>query len=240
MKDWQLKLNKLFKINSTSIFEIEEVFIESAISNIERWKGLDAGCGRESKLGKFGNQQSLVVGVDIDEEALRSNKDIKVGVICSLEDLPFKREIFDVINCRFVIEHLKNPALVFKEFNIVLKPDGYFSLGTVNLLNYAMIVSKLTPTFFHNFYRKKFLGAKFDNVAAFYKANSFWKLDRMLKKQGFEKERLILYGGAYRYLIFSKITYFVSLLLNKFTDFGFLKYFRLLIIGLYKKRYFPL
>lgn len=236
MKDWQLKLNKLFKIKSTSSSEIVKVFFESATSNIERWKGLDAGCGRESNLGKFCNQQSLVVGADIDEEALRSNKDISAGVVCSLEDLPFKRGIFDVINCQFVIEHLNNPTLVFKEFNTVLKPDGYLSLWTVNLLNYVTIVSKLTPTFIHNYYRKKFLAAKFDNVPTYYKANSIWKLDWMLRKQGFEKKGLILLGAAYMYLGFSKVTYFVSLLLNKFTDYGFLKYFRLLIMGLYKKR----
>ena len=236
MKDWQLKLNKLFEIKSISSFEREEGFIESAISNIEEWKCLDAGCGEESNLGKSGKKKLFVVGVDIDEEALRSNKDINAGVVCSLEDLPFKREIFNVINCKFVIEHLKNPAFVFKEFNRVLKPNGFLSLLTVNLLNYAMIVSKFTPTFFHNFYRKQLLSEKCDNISTYYKANTIWKLDWMLKKEGFEKKRIILYGGAYRYLRFSKITYFVSLLLNKFADIGFLKYFRLHIIGLYKRK----
>jgi ubiquinone/menaquinone biosynthesis C-methylase UbiE len=140
-----------------------------------------------------------------------------------------------MINCRFVVEHLKDPTKAFKEFNRVLKPGGYFLLWTVNLLNYAMIISRTTPTIIHNLYRKKLLDMEFNNNPTYYKANTIWKLDKVLRKEGFQQKRLILQGGAYFYLGFSRISYFIGLLLNKFTDFGFLKYFRLYILGLYKK-----
>lgn len=235
MKSWHIKLNRFFKIKPGRAFEIEERLIKETANNFNEFTGLEAGCGRKSTLGKLYSQSSNIIGIDRDENALRSNTNIKVRVIGSLENLPFKDETFNVINCRFVMEHLKDPAETLREFGRVLTRGGYLLLWTVNLLNYAMIVSKLTPTLFHNLYRKKLLGVELDNDPTYYKANTIWKLDKMLKREGLQQKRLILQGGAYFYLGFSRISYFIGLLLNRITDFGFLKYLRLYILGLYIK-----
>jgi ubiquinone/menaquinone biosynthesis C-methylase UbiE len=235
MKNWQTKLLKRFNKKSILPFEDEEDLIQQAVKHKSQWIGLDAGCGRRSNLGKSAAQQSLVIGIDRDWEALLANNDIDVGIICTLTDLPFKNEIFDVIHCGFVIEHLDEPGQVFKEYKRITKPNGFLTIWTVNLMNYVMLASKLTPTSFHNIFRKHILKTEHDNVPTYYRANTPWKLEKMLGRQGFEKQNSLLRGGAFWYFKFSRLTFFVSLLLDKFTDFGFLKNFRLFILGIYKK-----
>lgn len=235
MKDWQSKILGRFNKKSILPFEEEKYLIQLAVKHKKKWIGLDAGCGRRSNLGKYGSPQSLVIGIDKDWEALLANKDIDVGIICSLTDLPFKNEIFDVIHCGFVIEHLDDPGQVFKEYQRITKSNGFLTIWTVNLMNYVMLASKLTPTSFHNNFRKHILKTEHDNVPTYYRANTLWKLERMLSREGFKKQNTFLHGGAFWYFKFSRITFFISLLLDKCTDFGFLKNFRLFILGIYKK-----
>jgi len=235
-REWRIKLNKLFKIKQGPPYEIEASHIHSVTNDINNLTGLDAGCGRKSILGTIAGESSLIIGIDEDENALRDNPDIRLGIVCSLEELPFKMETLDIINCRFVIEHLKIPEKAFKEFNRVLKPDGHLSLWTVNKYNYAMIVSRLTPISFHNFCRKIFWGAEFENVATYYKANTLKKLDLLLIKENFRRKKLFLCGGAYLYLQFSLLPYFIGLILNKISDIGCFKNLKLFIFGLYQKK----
>ena len=106
----------------------------------------------------------------------------------------------------------------------------------VNIKNYAMFISRLTPTWFHNLFRKYLWGGEYDNVPTFYRANTQRALHLGLNRAGFERKRLFLRGGAYLYLQFSRVSYFLGLVLNRISDFGFLKKCKLFIFALYQKR----
>ena len=193
---------------------------------------LDAGCGENPSVRRYNN--ALTIGADIDW-ILKKSDVLDHLVICSLEALPFKSESFDIIANRWVIEHLENPKVVFQEFFRTLKKKGKLILFTVNLMNYAMLISHFTPFWFHTWCRQKLLNAPLENFPTFYRANTVTTLTRMLSDAGFRKKKLVFIGGAYGYLKFSKILYLIALLANRIANWGLLNYFKLHIIACFEK-----
>lgn len=108
---------------------------------------LDAGCGD----GDFGVVKEVLevplrlVGIDIDESSLKSNDKYDNLVCASVEQLPFKNELFDLIVSRFVFEHLEYPNLAFNEMARVLNDGGSIIILTQNLWNPLMFMSYLLP-----------------------------------------------------------------------------------------------
>ena len=84
---------------------------------------LDIGCS----VGNFIAQDSKnIIGIDIDKEQLKICK--KRGLNCIYnnveEGLPFGDNFFNAINCRHVIEHLKEPLKLLKEIRRILRKSG--------------------------------------------------------------------------------------------------------------------
>lgn len=101
---------------------------------------LDVGCGDgEFTISVKKNFQCEVYALDIPrpESPIWIRKLRKYGVefyFCDItkEKLPFKNEYFDVITFLDVLEHLITshpPFQVFKEFNRVLRHNGYLILS---------------------------------------------------------------------------------------------------------------
>jgi SAM-dependent methyltransferase len=92
---------------------------------------LDAGCGsgRELQdLSEYGN----VHGVELDPDAAayaasRALGEVKVG---RLEELPWGSDVFDLITCLDVLEHLPDDRVALLELRRVTKPGGWL-LATV-------------------------------------------------------------------------------------------------------------
>ncbi len=100
---------------------------------------LDLGCGEGRHIHNLYLKKSvLAVGLDIDFKSLKStskgcekyfhlgeNRDknwLMVQGRCEI--LPFKREIFDIVICSEVLEHIENYHQVIKEIWDILRPDG--------------------------------------------------------------------------------------------------------------------
>ncbi|MBM3290737.1 MAG: class I SAM-dependent methyltransferase, partial [Candidatus Hydrogenedentes bacterium] len=85
---------------------------------------LDAGCSRgDPDLPSIANAKHAV-GCDTDLPGLRANTIVRDRVASALETLPFRDGAFDVIVCKFVVEHVPSPARVFAEYWRVLRPGG--------------------------------------------------------------------------------------------------------------------
>ena len=108
---WLTKLRE--KILSAEMYSMQfyKYLIEHAIkSSKSRIIILDAGCGENPSVEKYDN--ALTIGTDINW-ILKKSKSLDYLIICSLEALPFKSGVFDLIVNRWVIEHLENKKYLF-------------------------------------------------------------------------------------------------------------------------------
>ncbi|HEY3637188.1 MAG TPA: class I SAM-dependent methyltransferase [Rhizomicrobium sp.] len=82
---------------------------------------LDAGCGTGRRL--VGNGAALSVGVDLSREMLTSGsmRSVAVADVCNL---PFADNSFDVVWCRLVLGHLRDPRPAYHELARVCRPGG--------------------------------------------------------------------------------------------------------------------
>lgn len=156
---------------------------------------LDAGCGGHRGCTRESPWEEMeIIGVDQDPEVLKNpfcNKKI-IGV---LSDIPFPDASFDLIHCRWVIEHMEDPLRTFREFARVLKPGGHLLALTSNIFHYAMIFARFTPHQFHRWWRR---GGE-DPFVVYYRANSPRNLHRLCDKVGLLVQKLELSEGAPQY-----------------------------------------
>lgn len=93
-----------------------EAFYQAAATDK---KTLDIG----SRKGRHSAYFSNIVTIDIDPKA-------DPDIVADAHELPFADESFEVVLCREVLEHVKEPTVVLKEIKRVLKPGGTLYLST--------------------------------------------------------------------------------------------------------------
>jgi len=159
---------------------------------------LDAGCGSQARVSAQGKCK-MVVGVDREKPEITAVSGFNEIVLGDLSVLPFECGIFDVIVSWMVVEHLENPQACFKELNRVCKDDGVVVLATPNVLHYAIMATKLTPYWFHEWFRRVMLKSQDSSHRTTYKANNPKKLVNMMQDAGFKcvEMRLIDFSPIY-------------------------------------------
>jgi SAM-dependent methyltransferase len=171
---------------------------------------LEIGCGPlgflQRKKDRLCDLYHSSVGIDIDREALSKNHQVKYPVCASCYSLPLKSHTVDIVVCRWLFEHLARPGTAIQEISRVLKKGGYLFITTPNLLNYAMLISKLTPTFFHNIIRAA--GGSHKNTPTFYRANSKKKMIQLASQNNFEIKHMETTPYSFMYYNFNKILFF--------------------------------
>lgn len=147
-------------------------------------KFLDAGCG-SGLLARHIKAQSRtreVVGCDMSELRLQQAKNTaqEQGLAIefrheNLERTTFTDRSFDVIFCRYVLEHVPAPVELLKEFKRVLKPGGQLVV-----INFDGIVVNLTS-------RDSLLQSQLKTLAANYSGDLYVasKLPMYLADAGF-------------------------------------------------------
>jgi len=153
-------------------------------------KVLDAGCGSSRGCSRGAPWEKMViVGIDIDQ-AVHNNPFCNETYICNLsEPLPFEDASFDIIHCRWAIEHLEYPKNTFREFSRILKPGGKVLCLTPNIFHYSMIVARFTPHWFHCWWHREGGGEAFPT---YYRANSPRSLRRLCMTTGLTVRQLEL------------------------------------------------
>ena len=114
------------------------------LSNVKKdQKVLDVGCGTGLLSLKFIEKADcFITGINSSSEMLSifTEKIKKLAlsdrIICKLEDaanLKFKRNSFDIVASTVTVLHLENKYPTIKKIHNILKPEGRFVLGDIDM-----------------------------------------------------------------------------------------------------------
>lgn len=196
---------------------------------------LDAGCGNNGIISEFKSTTRLIIGIDVNEKLLSENKIVDKKIIADLEHIPLDSNSVDIVISEFVLEHLDNPSLAFKEILRILKPKGAFIFITPNSLNPIMTLSKILPHTFHSLLRIKLLKKEEETHPTYYRANNYRRLLKLGETTGFYNCEITRAGNP-EYLGFCKPLVPVSIFFEKIMDNNFLNIFKMYLIGCFTKK----
>lgn len=102
------------------------IILESFFQKKNNLKILDVGCGTGIVLLEL-NKYGKTVGIDVSINSLKFCRRRKIEniLLSEAQELPFKKESFDLVMALDVIEHLDYDIQVMKEFKRICKKDGY-------------------------------------------------------------------------------------------------------------------
>jgi SAM-dependent methyltransferase len=188
---------------------------------------LDAGCGRTAPvLVKFRGKARRLVGVDlVDFTTAIEGVELING---DLGDIRLGDGEVDVVMCRSVMEHVADPAAVYREIHRVLKPGGRLIFLTANLWDYSALVAKVVPNRFHPWIVARTEGREEHDVFPVeYRTNTRAAVRRWSAQAGFDIESFRYLGQYPGYFMFNGFLFFIATgyekLLRRFESLRFLR-----------------
>ncbi len=114
-------------------------FFDTHIAEWSQLKVLDVGCGGGFTCEFLAKRGAQVTGIDqsaacieaANHHASEANLNINYRQ-SQAEQLPFDDDMFDVVVCVDVLEHVESPQQTIAEISRVLKPEGQFCFDTIN------------------------------------------------------------------------------------------------------------
>ncbi|MCV7061580.1 class I SAM-dependent methyltransferase [Mycolicibacterium vaccae] len=88
-------------------------------------------------------------GCDVDPVILENPFLDDAKVIVTGEPLPYENERFDLVDARFVFEHIEDPHFVISELLRVAKPGGVIAAVTPNKWGYIAMSARMVPNRLH-------------------------------------------------------------------------------------------
>jgi 2-polyprenyl-3-methyl-5-hydroxy-6-metoxy-1,4-benzoquinol methylase len=197
---------------------------------------LHIGCADYTSLYLKGRCQE-VIGVDISQSVL-TNSDVDKAIVADIETVELPAAYFDLVLCKGLIEHLKNPMVCFQNLSQATKQGAFIIVLTPNVTHYGALATKLTPHGFHRWYVEKVLKANPEGAfPAYYRANRPGKLSAMMAKAGFETHCLKMIDTPPYYLAFSYPSAFIGIGYERLVShFDLLADLRFWILGVFCKR----
>lgn len=129
--DTEGELKTLHHINSARLEFIKEH------TDLKGKHLLDVGCGGGILSESLQKEGAVVTGIDAAKEVIEvaKNHALREGLSIQyhatpLEDYPL--EMFDVITCMEMLEHVPHPEMIILECSKRLKEGGYLFLSTIN------------------------------------------------------------------------------------------------------------
>lgn len=171
---------------------------------------LDAGCGRTAPiLSKYRDKARRLIGIDLvdfasADEALELYK-------CDLGAIPLDDGCVNLVMARSVMEHVTDPAAVYRECHRVLKPDGHFIFLTANLWDYASLIASVIPNRFHPWIVAQTEGrAERDVFPIAYRTNTRGAVEKWARLAGFEIASFRYLGQYPSYFMFNGFLFLLA------------------------------
>ncbi len=129
--DVQGPYRTLHQINPARLQFVERFVVLSGL------RVLDVGCGGGILSEALAERGATVVGIDLAESALQAAETHRAGQAVeyrleSSRDAVARGEVFDVVTCMEMLEHVADPAAVLRDIHAVLKPGGWAFFSTIN------------------------------------------------------------------------------------------------------------
>lgn len=109
--------------------KILAVLKQEGISLDDSPRILDIGCSFGLILRRLVSDTGFGVGIDLDQSVMKEHVGKSAYVCADAENLPFRRDFFDVVICQHVYEHTDSPEEMMTEIERVLMSTGvcYFA-----------------------------------------------------------------------------------------------------------------
>jgi SAM-dependent methyltransferase len=151
---------------------------------------LDLGCGRGGLVEQLDHPLELISGLDPDIESLREHRLAQVEPPMARANgasrrMPFAGASFDLIFASWVLEHMAEPAVDFREIGRVLRPGGVFVFITPNKRHPLIGLNRLTGrigSLQSRLVEGLYGRAAADTYPAYYRANSQALIDKLAKR----------------------------------------------------------
>jgi SAM-dependent methyltransferase len=183
---------------------------------------LDVGCGRgahdgdtvpfRKKLRSLKGKVAKVIGIDVDPNAAANNTLDEFYLIES-PSWPVESDSIDILVTDYVIEHIADVDMFFREIQRVLKNKGIVCIRTTNRWNYIALAARLIPNRHHSKVTSKVQEDRKeeDVFPTVYRCNTISRIRKEMKKIGVEST-VYGYEAEPSYLAFSSVAYFFGVL----------------------------
>ena len=129
--DVQGPYRTLHQINPARLQFVERFVVLSGL------RVLDVGCGGGILSEALAERGASVLGIDLAESALQAAEAHRAGQAVeyrleSSRETAARGEVFDVVTCLEMLEHVADPAAVLRDIHALLKPGGWAFFSTIN------------------------------------------------------------------------------------------------------------
>lgn len=207
-------------------------------ADLKKHKILHFGCGYDS-YGIF--EKVISTNIYRMDKLVDRLLKIKHGgkIVGNGYNIPIISEAFDFVVCEDVFEHIEHPYKLLKEFNRILKKGGKLIFLTPNKYSYISVAGRITPLWFHKFYRR-LQGRHSSDIKVFptfYRMNTIKQLLRLASSHGFLVEELHTFVGGPSYFYFSITLTRLFIHIHRILErYNWLKNFRITIVGVFVKK----
>ena len=129
--DVQGPYRTLHQINPARLQFVERFVVLSGL------RVLDVGCGGGILSEALAERGASVLGIDLAESALQAAEAHRAGQaveyrLGASRETAARGEVFDVVTCMEMLEHVADPAAVLRDIHALLKPGGWAFFSTIN------------------------------------------------------------------------------------------------------------
>jgi SAM-dependent methyltransferase len=184
---------------------VEGYYEEIARRLPARGRLLDLGCGANADLARFRTPERQVWGVDFMAHPQLQYPEW-FRYLTPEGGIPFADGAFDVVACRWVLEHVARPAVFLHEVSRVLRPGGWLVAHSISAAHYVTWIRRALGLLPHSWIQRlvtRLYGRPaHDTFATFYRLNTPGQLRSWARPAGLRLTTWRRYANLGEYFSF--------------------------------------